>query len=219
MNYRDVHARAMESHAKRQHMYARGGKVHDDEKEDRALVRSMVKKEDLKPKRADGGAVEGRARGGKTDRPHGKTVVNVIAPGGAPAMPMRPPMPPPMMAGGPPPHGAPGLPPRPVGGLGPAPGPMMPPGAPMRARGGRASGGDVDDNMGIDTNPKDRDLGNGMMQHSTSPRSLRQATPPQRDDKVPVRARGGKMTGGAMSGVGREEKAEGGIKGPMIARA
>lgn len=168
MNYRDVHARAMESHAKRQRMYARGGEVHDDEKEDRALVRSMVKKEDLKPKRADGGAVEGRARGGKTDRPHGKTVVNVIAPGGAPAMPMRPPMPPPMMAGGPPgmpPGGAPGLPPRPVGGLGPAPGgPMIPPGAPMRAR-------------------------------------------------------GGKMTGGAMSGVGREEKAEGGIKGPMIARA
>lgn len=170
MNYQEHRSAAMASHDKRQHMYAAGGEVHDDEKQDRALISSMVKKE----KRADGGEVMGRARGGKADRPrHGnKTVVNVIAPGGGGdkpvpvPVPVRPPMgagpglPPGAMppgAGGPPP----GLPPRPVAGMGPA---MPPP---------------------------------GMM---------------------PPRARGGRMTGGAMSGVGRIEKAEGGVKGPMIER-
>jgi hypothetical protein len=39
--------------------YARGGKVHADEAEDKKLIKKMVKKEDLKPKRAEGGFVHG----------------------------------------------------------------------------------------------------------------------------------------------------------------
>ena len=173
--YHNVRERAMESHGRRQHMYARGGEVHDDAAEDRKLIekelKARVKPEDLK--RQDGGAVQGRARGGKTDRPKhgGKVVVNVIAPGGGgsppPPMPVRPPPmagpPPGAMPPGAPPPGA--MPPRPpMAGMGPMPGGPPPP---------------------------------GMM---------------------PPRARGGRMTGGAASGVGREEKAEGGFKGRMIER-
>lgn len=164
MTYRDIRADAMASHAKRQHMYARGGEVHSDAKEDRALIKDMVKPQDLK-KRADGGSVEGRARGGKADRPKGKTVVNVIIPPSAGAAPPMMPPHPPVMAG--PPPGAmpsPGMAPHPpMAGMGP----MPPPGGPPM---------------------------------------------------MPPRARGGRMTGGAESGVGRLEKAEGGFKGPMIER-
>ena len=35
---------------------------------------------------------------------------------------------------------------------------------------------------------------------------------------MPPRARGGSITGGALSGVGRLDKAKGGVKGPMIMR-
>ena len=173
MTFHKHRAEAMESHEKRQHMYARGGEVreeHPDVKEDRALIREMVKKNDLKhpAKRKDGGGVEGRARGGKSDRPKGgKTTVNVIVPpgmgGGAAPMPPRPMMPPP----GPPPGG--GMPP---------PGAMPPPRPPMAGMGPMPPGG-----------------------------------PP-----MPPRARGGKIDAGAASGVGRIEKAEGGIKGRMIER-
>lgn len=155
MNYSAVRASAMESHNKRQHMYARGGEVHDDAKQDKALIekeiKAKVKPQDLK--RADGGEVMGRARGGRSDRPHrpNKTVVNVIAPGGGgmpPPMPPRPPMLPPG-AGGPPPGAMPppGMPPPrpPMGGMGPMPPPggAPPPGMmpPPRARGGRMDAG------------------------------------------------------------------------------
>lgn len=155
--YQAVRSDAMESHRKRQHMYARGGEVHSDEAEDKKLIARAIK-EKVKPadlKRKDGGTVEGRARGGKADRPkHGsKTVVNVIAPGGGggPPVPPRPMVPPPGV-GGPPPGAMPppGMPP---GGMPPprppmaGMGPMAPPGAPPpgmmppRARGGRMDAG------------------------------------------------------------------------------
>lgn len=162
MTYQDVRAKAMESYDSRKQGFRRGGGVHGDEAEDKALIRKMVEKNDLKPSaRADGGTIEGRARGGRSDRPHGgKTVVNVIAPGGGGEQPPRPvPVPVPVR---PPMAGGPGMPPGgPVAGMGPAPG--MPPGMPPRARGGR-------------------------------------------------------MTGGAESGVGRLEKARNGTTGPMIMR-
>jgi len=117
--------------------YASGGAVHhDDEAEDRAMIKHMVKRKAL---RAEGGAVKtrldrpSRAKGGRVK--HGKTNVNVIVGGAHPApapmpvpvppagalspRPMAPPMPPPG-AGGPP-----GLPPG-----------MPPPG--IRRSGGRA---------------------------------------------------------------------------------
>ena len=167
MNYASIREAAKESHDKRQrHHPAKrrdGGAVHTDEKQDRALIKSMLAKEEKKEKRADGGAVQGRARGGRADRPHkgaGKTTVNIVMPpaggSGAMAMPPRPMMPPGAAAM---PPGA-GMPPRPPmappqGGMAP-----MPPGAPPP----------------------------GMM---------------------PPRARGGRMTAGAGSGMGRIEKAEG----------
>lgn len=130
---------------------ARGGKVdgaapkkrldraprkHADAPQDRALIKSMVKPDDLKPAFAKGGAV-------KTGK--GKTSVNVIVmpqgggAGGAGAMPppssSLPPMPPkpPMMPPPPPggaPMGGPGMPPGGLPGAGPAMG---------RKAGGRVS--------------------------------------------------------------------------------
>lgn len=132
-----------------------GGKAHGDEAEDRALIRKMVKKDDLK--RAKGGSVsdgelegtrptggrEAHKRGGKAGK--GKMNVNiVIAPQGghdqapAAAAPAPMPMPPPPRApmAMPPPQGG-GLPPGMMLGQG---APPMPPGGPMmpRKRGGRA---------------------------------------------------------------------------------
>ena len=128
--------------------YAHGGAVHSDEAEDKALIRKEVKRSALK--------VEGkhakhrsdkphRAKGGRTNKKGGKTVVNVIA-GGHPA-----PMGGPAMAGGPPQPmpAAPPMPPRPMmppPGMPPG-GPGMPPGMPPRRAGGRAfaKGGRVAD--------------------------------------------------------------------------
>lgn len=153
MTYRDIHAEAKASHDVRQNMYARGGEVsaeHSDVKQDRELIKEMVKKNDLKPaKRRDGGKIEGRARGGKMDRPGRATTINVIVPGGsggagAPgpgAMPIRPPMggaPPPM----PPPGAIPPHPMSPQAGMGPMPPPPGgPPMMPPRARGGKIDAG------------------------------------------------------------------------------
>ena len=39
--------------------YAKGGAVHEDEKQDEALIKKMVKKKDLKQKKAEGGFVHG----------------------------------------------------------------------------------------------------------------------------------------------------------------
>lgn len=153
MTFKSIRAEALASHDKRQHMFAKGGEVHTDEAEDRALIKEMVKPKDLK--KGDR-RVEGRARGGATDRPgKARTVVNVIVPPAEPAAPMMPPHPP-VMAGPPPgpppqampprpmlPPGQPGM--APIGG--PPPGGMPPPGMVPRARGGRASrakGGGLD---------------------------------------------------------------------------
>lgn len=111
----------------------KGGKMkHDDEAEDKKLIKSMVKKEDLK------GRVE-RKHGGRT----GKTAVNiVIATGhkpdgmGGPGAPGMPPHPiPPQMA---PPSMPPGAGPAMMPPQGP---PGMPPGMPPmgRKRGGRTT--------------------------------------------------------------------------------
>lgn len=122
---------------------ATGGRVHDDEAEDKRLIKKVVRKEALKiggekPKhRAD---KIGRKRGGRVKS--GKTTVNVIVGGdkGPEAMPAMAP-PPPM------PMPPPGQPPMPLGAMGPKP-PMgpppggMPPGPmPMRKRGGRVNSG------------------------------------------------------------------------------
>lgn len=120
--------------------YASGGAVHDDEREDKALVKKMVKPSAMK---AHGGAVkhraDKRARGGRTNK-KGTNVTVVVAPQGGGAHPMPVPVP----------GGAPPMPPRP---------PMAPPGAPpmgagpmgapnpIRRAGGRtyAKGGAVKD--------------------------------------------------------------------------
>lgn len=145
------HRQTKKEHSRVGHItkgYAKGGAVkHSDEAEDRKLIRSMVKKADLK---AEGGKVKHRmdkphrAKGGRVGKGknNSRTIVNVIA-GGHPAggaVPPGPPM-------GPPPMGvAPGAPPTPPP---MAARPMMPPGAgmsppgaggppmPMRARGGK----------------------------------------------------------------------------------
>lgn len=125
--------------------YAKGGAVHKDAKEDRALIKSMIgkalhaeghksKHRMDKPHRAKGGRVKGKS--------NAKTIVNVIT-GGHPsagAVPPGPPMtPPPAPPAGVAPAGvAPPMAAKP---------PMMPPpGAggppmPMRAKGGRVNQG------------------------------------------------------------------------------
>lgn len=106
-----------------------GKKRHGDEAEDKALVKRMVKKEDLKPGYARGGSVKKKPQttvniimGGQQQPQKVPVPVPVPAGGGAPPpqVPPRPPMPP---------QGAPPMPP----GMPPA----MPPGMPMRAKGGR----------------------------------------------------------------------------------
>lgn len=122
---------------------AKGGalKKHDDEAEDKALIRKMVKSEDLKEvrtKRKDGGRLN-KDMGGVAGRP---TTINIQMPqqppaaGAMPPRPMMPPSPPPgMPAPGGMPPGQPGMAP-------PMP-PMPPTGAPAqppvlgRKKGGR----------------------------------------------------------------------------------
>ena len=153
--------------------YAKGGAVHKDEAEDKALIKKMVKKKDLKEKKAEGGFVHGgmpkkrldkisrqTAKGdantsmpfptgkekfaaGGKVKAKGKTQINVIVGHGAPQGGQ--PVPVPVPAGGPP-MAAP-MPPRPMmpppGAGGPPP---MGPGAPMPPGAGmpmRAKGGRV----------------------------------------------------------------------------
>ena len=109
--------------------YARGGSVHSDEAEDRALIKKEVKgsalKHEGKTAKGRGDKAVRRAKGGHVKhKGSGKTSVNVIvAPSGGGA---HPPMP---GAGGLPPGGPPpvAMPPKP---------PMMPPppGAPPSGR-------------------------------------------------------------------------------------
>lgn len=142
--------------------YKSGGAVkHADAAEDRKLIKSMVKKTDLK---AEGDKSKHRmdrpkrAHGGKVGKKHGnsKTVINILTGGdkaAPPPMPMPPPgvgpaaMPPPG-----PPMGAkpPMMPPPDAGG--------PPPGMPMRARGGKVQ---TPAGSGIAPNTKDAERNKG----------------------------------------------------------
>lgn len=150
--HKEVHAGRKKAHEAKH--FKKGGRVHSDEKEDRALIKKMVKKDDLKaPGKASGGRLDKFARGGGTKHKKGGTHINILVapkggeaaalPGGAGGPPPGAGGPPPMM----PPKGPPGMPPGaggpPMGAGGP---PMMPPpgaGGPpmMRKAGGRTPSG------------------------------------------------------------------------------
>jgi hypothetical protein len=127
-----------EGHRDHEHVYhrARGGGVHSDEAEDRALVKGLVKSSALK---AHGGAAKHRAdkahraKGGRVKKNKG-TVVNVNV---APQQSAPHPMPMPLPGGSPGAGAAPLMPPRPP--MAPPPGgpPGMPPGMMPHASGGR----------------------------------------------------------------------------------
>src|SRR4051812_36816510 len=112
--------------------YASGGAVrHDDEAQDRKLVKHMLNEHDRK---MDGDKARprmdrvARASGGRVNKKDGKTTVNIMIAGGdknAQPVPVPVPGPPAGPPGGPPPGGPPMMPP---GG--------PPPGMPMRASGG-----------------------------------------------------------------------------------
>ena len=116
----------------------KGGKVHDDVKEDKALIKKMVKPGARTGKDTGGmsvsdGSLEGtRPTGGRKarkagGRTKGKTNIHINIGGGQPPMgDMKPPMGPPPGAGAPPPM-APMAPP-PGAGLPPGPPPGAPPG-------------------------------------------------------------------------------------------
>ena len=139
------HRQTRKEHSRVGHItkgYAKGGAVHEDAKEDRKLIKKMMKHE----LHADGGKSKHRAdrphraKGGKVKGKHNaKTIVNVIS-GGHPAGGAVPPMPAPPMGVGPaamPPPAMAAKPPMPIG---PPPGAGgMPPGGPMpmRAKGGK----------------------------------------------------------------------------------
>lgn len=127
--------------------YASGGAVHPDEKQDKKLVRKMVKKKALK---VEGGDVHqrqdrpGRKRGGRAPKA-GKTVVNVINTGGGHPQPgvagMMPPGMPPAPPPAPPGPPAGGMPPGtpPMGAKPPMGAPGLPPGMMARKKGGRVT--------------------------------------------------------------------------------
>jgi hypothetical protein len=187
--------------------YATGGGVHGDEAEDKALIKSTVKKGALK--RASGGRIEGRAAGGRLDRggrkKKGSTNVNVIVaphPGGA----TTPPAPPGIGAAAPAPMPVPPpRPPMPPPG-GPMAGPGMPPGGPPpmmpRARGGRvgkaggAKGGELEHLNKTDKAIPKRAGGGGVKDGPAWKEGLRNGTKVQASsDKATEVAQGAKMKG------------------------
>lgn len=114
--------------------FARGGKVHSDEAEDKKLIKKMISEHD-KDK-------DGYARGGRT-KPSQTNIAIVL--GGQDKKPPAMPIP---IPAGPPPGGAPGGPP-PGGPPMPPPGAGgPPPGMPMRARGGKVQGEATSANIG-----------------------------------------------------------------------
>lgn len=127
--------------------YATGGSVHSDEKEDKKLVRKMVKRKALKVEGEDVKHRQdrpGRKRGGRAPKAKAnKTVVNVINAGGGHPQPGIAGLPPGAMPPGAPP--APPPPAPPMGGPPPGMPPMgmkppgLPPGMPMRKKGGRVT--------------------------------------------------------------------------------
>lgn len=152
--------------------YTRGDESFREER-DRRGMEEMNKLSPRAYKRASGGRVKKAG-----------TNVNIIVGGGhqqPPAAPLALGAPPAAALAGPPP-GAMGVPrpPMPPGGPGLPPGAAMPPpGMPMRKRGGRVHGDEVEDKALIRKMVRSEDL--------KRPR---------------------KFTGGAASGVGREEKSE-----------
>lgn len=190
--------------------YATGGAVHPDEKEDKALVRKMVKRKALK--------VEGEKPGHRADRParkkggrvnKGKVTVNVITGGQPPAagVAMAPPMAPPVAA----------LPP------GPPPGAMLPPGGPPpdmpmppRAHGGRTykKGGRVGVNAGTKVFEESRragtqvshDPGKNDLKDMNRPKPITYKTGGKVEAPMGV-APATKLPGGAGGGEGRLAKA------------
>lgn len=160
MTYAALRAKAHDDHNRRNAMHRRdGGSVAADRAGDKREVAAGVHKHEAhlhkgepKTKLRDGGAIEGRARGGATNRPGGhkggKTTINIVMPqGGGQDRPVPVPVPvhPPMGAAPPPGAGMPVRSPMvpPQAGMGPMPpgaGPGMP-GMPPRARGGRMTGG------------------------------------------------------------------------------
>jgi hypothetical protein len=166
MKFNELREAVKESRDKRvaEHR-AHGGAVHGDEAEDKKMIDAAMRKDKVEDKKdmaaeiKKAHLVEGRARGGKVDRPGkhgGKTTVNIVMPQGqgqdrpVPVpVPMRPPMGAPPGGGAPPPGAGmpPGgaMPPRPtgapVGGMGPMPPGAPPAGMPPRARGGRMTAG------------------------------------------------------------------------------
>lgn len=195
--------------------YATGGAVHPDEKEDKALVRKMVKRKALKVEgdqprhRADRAA---RKKGGRVNK--GKVTVNVITGGQPPAagVAMAPPMAPPVAA----------LPPGPPPG-GPPPGAMMPPGGPPpdmpmppRAHGGRTykKGGRVGVNAGTKVFEEGRrsgtqvshDPGKNDLKDMNRPKPITYKTGGKVEAPMGVAA-ATKLPGGAGGGEGRLAKA------------
>lgn len=139
--------------------FAKGGHTHEDEAEDKALIKKEVGKAKIKLRKggcADGGKPRGRAdklaRGGKPKSKggHGKVTVNVInAHGGQkPPMMMKPPGPP-MPPPGAGPGGPPGPMPPPPGGAGAMPPPMNRGGRAKRAKGGKVSDSQRDEKGGM----------------------------------------------------------------------
>jgi hypothetical protein len=142
--HREVHHGRKRAHEMAKH-FKRGGKVHSDEKEDKALIAKEIKKHHSEHK-ASGGAVKPRldklARGGvakKGGKAHHTHINIMVAPKGGDAG-----APPPGLGAGGPPPGAPvGGPPMvpkapmapPMGALGGGP-PGMPPGMPPPGAGG-----------------------------------------------------------------------------------
>lgn len=150
--------------------YANGGAIHEDEAEDKALIKRELGNARIKV-RSKGGMIKGdgakehpgrrsrRASGGHVPhKDHGKPGIGkvniMIAKDDKPSMPtpvagmMAPhPMAPPPgpMPGGPPPGAPPmgAMPPRPMGGP-----PMPPPGPPMMRPQGVRMGGAIRDRMG-----------------------------------------------------------------------
>lgn len=154
-----AHREHVASHKRVSHIlkgHKKGGKVHSDEKEDRALFKKMIAQHEAGETKAEGKKSGGRldkyARGGKTKGKHGNHVNIAIVnpgkdqagamppPGGMPMPPPKPPMMPPPMPPGGPMGGPPGMPPG-----------MKPPG--MMKRGGRtyARGGKVHMTAGADS--------------------------------------------------------------------
>lgn len=103
--------------------YARGGKAHSDEAQDKKLISKMISAHDRKVEgRAAGGRLDKFARGGRTKGTNIK--IAIVAPSGASPSPpgVEAPSPVPPLGGGPPP-----MPPM----------PPMPPRPPMMKRGGK----------------------------------------------------------------------------------